>query len=104
MTRSFILVFAILVALVALSCRPVQAQTFTVLYDFGADIGDPKGPEGLIALGRDGNLYSTSSRGSAHENGTAFRFTSTGAFTLLHHFGSEWFNEARFGSRRRHLS
>ena len=39
---------------------PVQAQTFSVLYNFGGKSGDPTSPQypGLVAQGRDGNLYS----------------------------------------------
>jgi hypothetical protein len=46
----------ILAATVAAS----HAQTFSVLYDFGAT-NSPMNPsyEGIIAQGRDGNLYST---------------------------------------------
>jgi hypothetical protein len=38
-----------------------HAQTFSVLYNFGSNSGDPRDPqfEGIVAQGRDGNLYSS---------------------------------------------
>ena len=43
-----------------------HAQTFSVLYDFGTHNGDPANPvaSGLIAQGRDGNLYTTKNTGA----------------------------------------
>jgi hypothetical protein len=42
-----------------------QTQTYSVLYDFGTNTGDPRNPgwPGVFAQGRDGNLYSTSQAG-----------------------------------------
>jgi hypothetical protein len=44
-----------------------SAQTFAVLYNFGSQSNDPSGPAytGVIAQGRDGNLYTTAPSGAA---------------------------------------
>jgi uncharacterized repeat protein (TIGR03803 family) len=60
---------------------------FKVLYTFtnGADGGAPWAPpvEGL-----DGNFYGTTSSGGGHLNGTIYKITPTGTFTVIHTFGS----------------
>jgi len=68
-----------------------QAQTYTVLYNFGGLPGDPTTPSlsGLITQGRDGNLYTTSFLGGSHNAGTAFKITTGGTLTVLHNFG-DW--------------
>ncbi|MBZ5570946.1 MAG: hypothetical protein LAO09_03595 [Acidobacteriia bacterium] len=65
-----------------------HAQTFSVLYDFGTHNGDPANPvaSGLIAQGRDGNLYTTSPFGGTNDLGTVFRITPTGTLLVLHSF------------------
>lgn len=66
-----------------------HAQTVSVLYNFGAKNQDPLDPEspGVVAQGRNGNLYSTTQFGgrSVHY-GTAFTITSGGKLTELHSF------------------
>ena len=47
------------VVILAGIARPAQAQTYTVLYDFGVVDPSQNGPNGQLALGRDGNLYGT---------------------------------------------
>jgi len=65
-----------------------DAQTYTVLYNFGSNNGDPVGPHNsTIVQGRDGNLYSASPFGGASGvYGAAFRITPTGQLTVLHSF------------------
>jgi len=60
-----------------------QAQTYTVLYNFGGVPGDPEwfGYSGVIAQGRDGKLYSTSNGSS-----NAFDMTTGGTLTVLYTF------------------
>jgi uncharacterized repeat protein (TIGR03803 family) len=67
---------------------PVQAQTFSVLYDFGTGTGDPTSPQypGLIAQGRDGNLYSTGTDGGTNGMGAVFRITPAGKLSVLYSF------------------
>jgi|HubBroStandDraft_5_1064220.scaffolds.fasta_scaffold00539_2 uncharacterized repeat protein (TIGR03803 family) len=77
---------AILMLSVGLSSA--QAQMYSVLYNFGTSAGDPLNPgtPGVIAQGRDGNLYSTSSNGGSQGLGSVFRITPTGSLTVLYNF------------------
>jgi uncharacterized repeat protein (TIGR03803 family) len=62
-----------------------DAQTYIALYDFG---GDPEDPGGILAQGPDGDVYGTSNfRGSA-TSAEAFKFTPSGALTVLHSLGT----------------
>jgi len=64
-----------------------SAQTYTVLYNFESHQGDPAGPSGILVQGPDGDLYGTSSfAGSTPVD--AFRFTPSGALTVLHPFSA----------------
>ena len=64
------------------------AQTYTVLYNFGTNIGDPLNPQlsDVIAQGRDGSLYSTTFSGGAHGLGTVFDITPGATLTVLYDF------------------
>jgi uncharacterized repeat protein (TIGR03803 family) len=61
------------------------AQTYSVLYNLGSKTGDPWNPtwSGIIAQGRDGNLYTTAPQDG---DGSVFRITPAGALTILHNF------------------
>lgn len=76
------------VVLFALVTTPTHSQSFSVLYSFGTNPGDPVNPQnpGTIAQGRDGNLYSTAPSGGANGGGAVFRITPTGDLTVLHSF------------------
>jgi uncharacterized repeat protein (TIGR03803 family) len=65
----------------------VQAQTFSVLYNFGSNSGDPSRPaySGIIAQGRDGNLYSTAPAGGTC-CGALFQITPAGKLKNIHNF------------------
>jgi uncharacterized repeat protein (TIGR03803 family) len=67
----------------------MQAQTYTVLYNYGTNPGDPLSPTplGIGAQGRDGLFYSTTALGGANLTGTAFKVTTSGALTKLTDFG-----------------
>lgn len=67
----------------------VQAQTFSVLYNFGSEASDPFQPaySGMVAQGRDGNLYSTAPHGGTC-CGTVFQVTPAGKLTNIHSFSS----------------
>ena len=80
---------AICIVGLAGTCTTVEAQTFSVLYNFGAHSGDPTNPtnSGIIAQGRDGNLYTTVDQaGPPGSSGAAVRITPTGTLTLIHGF------------------
>jgi uncharacterized repeat protein (TIGR03803 family) len=65
----------------------VQAQTFSALYNFGSNNGDPAGPSyaGIVAQGRDGNLYSTAPKDGTC-CGAAFQITPAGKLKVIHDF------------------
>jgi len=65
----------------------LQAQTFSVLYNFGSNTGDPQKPaySGIIAQGRDGNLYSTAPGGGTC-CGAVFQLTPAGNLKNIHNF------------------
>jgi uncharacterized repeat protein (TIGR03803 family) len=78
---------AVLVLAVVVVTVPAQAQSFSVLYNFGTNTGDPANPffSGIIAQGRDGNLYSTAI-GGANGAGAVFKVTPGGTLTVLYSF------------------
>jgi uncharacterized repeat protein (TIGR03803 family) len=68
-------------------------SVLTTLHEFGTVDSDNKNvggalPFAALLLGPDGNFYGTSTNGGAGGNGTIFRMTRTGVFTVLHDFGS----------------
>src|ERR1700751_745890 len=75
-------ILAVIIVFVAASA-PGHAQTYTDLYNLGSNSGDPANPAwlGLLAQGRDGNLYSTSQGGGTSAFGTAFQLTLAGNIT-----------------------
>ena len=83
--RNMLRSVAVLMFAIAISAN---AQTPTVLYDFGTHSGDPINPElSYWTQGRDGNLYSTAPTGGANGDGAAFYYSfGTGLVTLLHSF------------------
>jgi uncharacterized repeat protein (TIGR03803 family) len=87
--------FALVLLGMAISAN---AQTLSVLYNFGANSGDPLFPiyPGLLAQGSDGNLYGTTPLGGTLNDGTVFRVTPAGKLTVLHSFVGQD-GEAPFG-------
>jgi len=82
---------ALLALAVASGAAKAQAQTVTIrsIRDLGTVAGDPINPQwvGLIAQGRDGNMYTTTPKGQASGSvGTAFKITPSGKLTVLHNF------------------
>jgi uncharacterized repeat protein (TIGR03803 family) len=80
---------AVSVLVLAGACFTAEAQTFTVLYNLGSHSGDPTNPQfsGIIAQGRDGNLYSTAVNAGGGEGGV-FKITPGGVFTVVHGFSA----------------
>ena len=63
------------------------AQTYTVLYNFGGKRGDPNDPyQSIIAQGRDGSLYSTTTDHWTGGPGEVFKITPAGILTVMHKF------------------
>ena len=65
--------------------RVTPKGVYTALYTFQ---GSPDGqnPQANLYLASDGNFYGTTARGGADGNGTIFRISPTGVFTLLYTF------------------
>ena len=88
MTSTRISQFSIFVTLVlVIAAGVVHAQTFSVLYNFGSNTDDPSKPaySGIIAQGRDGNLYSTAPGGGTC-CGAVFQITPAGKLKNIHNF------------------
>ena len=62
--------------------------TFTVLYNFGGKSGDLIYPGGVIAQGRDGNLYTATGYGGTSNDGVVFTITPGGIPTVLYNLKS----------------
>jgi len=80
---------ALSVVMLAASYTALHAQTYNVLYNFGNATCDPFEPQvsGIIAQGRDGNLYSTTAVGGCDgSNGAAFKITPKGKLTVVYSF------------------
>ena len=77
----------ILVTLVMASGALSQAQTYTDLFDFdGTGHGCCSTYPGVLAQGRDGNLYGTAISGGANGRGAIYKITPGGTITDLHDF------------------
>jgi uncharacterized repeat protein (TIGR03803 family) len=76
------------VALASSFTTAALAQTFSVVYNFGAKSTDPANPDfpGILAQGRDGNLYGNTPSGTVNGAGGVFKLTPAGALTVLHSF------------------
>jgi uncharacterized repeat protein (TIGR03803 family) len=74
--------------IVAVTIPAARSQTFSALYSFGTNVGDPLTPQypGIIVQGRDGNLYGTTPFGGTNGEGAIFKITSTGTLSVLHSF------------------
>ena len=79
---------AMLVPALAVSTNVAHAQTYSVLHNFGSASGDPSQPlaAGIVAQGRDGNLYSTAVNGGALNSGAVFKITPTGTVNVVYSF------------------
>ncbi len=64
------------------------AQTLTTVYQFcsQSNCTDGAAPEGTLVQGHDGNFYGTTSDVGFSGQGTVYKLTSSGTFTVLHSF------------------
>ena len=78
----FVMALAIAVA------TPLCAQTYSDLYNFGANANDPVSPQssGIITQGRDGQLYSTTPFGGVFGQGAAFKVSTSGSLSKIYDF------------------
>ena len=87
--RQFLLSAAITVAFALALAMTLQAQTVSVVYNFGSQTGDPFQPfySGIIAQGRDGNLYSGAT-GGLNNAGALFKLTPSGTLAVIYAFAN----------------
>ena len=71
-------------ALMLAATTVATAQTYTVLYNFDGTHGSE--PTGILAQGRDGNLYGTTFSGGTDGTGVVFRITPSGRPKVLYYF------------------
>ena len=85
-----VLTIAVVMLSAVIASVSLQAQTYTVLYNFspGTISGDPSNPTGQIAQGRDGNLWSTTFTGGSFSDGTAFDVTPAGTMSKIFNFNA----------------
>jgi len=81
--------------LIAAATTAATAQTYTDLHNFHEH--DGAYPQGILAQGRDGNLYGTAVEGGAYKGGTAFRITPSGTVSVLHSFDFDFDDEFPYG-------
>jgi uncharacterized repeat protein (TIGR03803 family) len=74
-------------ALSAMTAIALPAQNFTTLFSF--DKTDGGKPGAALVQGADGDFYGTTYVGGAHNHGTVFKITSSGALTTLYNFCSQ---------------
>lgn len=81
-------------ALMSLACLTISvtasAQTEGILYDFCtlSACSDGQYPEVQLVEDSQGNFYGTTYQGGAHNGGTVFQLSPSGAFTVLYSFGA----------------
>jgi uncharacterized repeat protein (TIGR03803 family) len=90
MSKLWIALVALMVATGAQADACHAKSSFNTIYDFGDHTGDPLSPTavGVIAQGRDGNLWSTTLSGGTNNMGTAFKLTPGGKLTVVYNFTS----------------
>jgi uncharacterized repeat protein (TIGR03803 family) len=78
-------VLAFVLGLAAFATPRTQAQTFSVIYNFG-DGGDGAWPVAGLVMDASGNLYGTASIGGSAQLGVVFKMTQSGQETVLYNF------------------
>ena len=66
--------------------KATTAGKITVLHAFKGYPTDGYRPIGILVQGTDGNFYGTTYQGGAHNQGTVFKITPAGVYTLLYSF------------------
>lgn len=86
-TKRLLLLIVLFLILSGLVMSSAYAQTVSVVYNFGSQVGDPIQPfySGIIAQGQDGNLYSSTFGGSLNY-GALYEVTPQGVLTESYAF------------------
>jgi uncharacterized repeat protein (TIGR03803 family) len=80
------LVLAVSLAFAALGVSSASAQTYSDIHDFAAATLSSPLYTGILAQGRDGNLYGTAPSGGTLGFGGVFKITPTGAYSVIYNF------------------
>jgi uncharacterized repeat protein (TIGR03803 family) len=72
-------------SLAAIGISAADAQTYSDIYDFNNSLVGVANP-GILAQGRDGNLYGTTTGGGTGGVGGVFKITPTGTFSVIYNF------------------
>jgi uncharacterized repeat protein (TIGR03803 family) len=81
-----LLALAITLAFAAPGVSGAQAQTYSDIHDFAALTLDSPLYSGILAQGRDGNLYGTTPSGGTLGFGGVFKITPTGTYSVIYNF------------------
>jgi uncharacterized repeat protein (TIGR03803 family) len=96
------LILTTLPLLLAAVATVATAQTYADLYNFDVTHGSDPGLPAIVAQGRDGNLYGTTSQGGANGKGVVFSMTPNGTLKVLYSFdevnGSNPYNGLTLGT------
>jgi uncharacterized repeat protein (TIGR03803 family) len=66
--------------------KMTSAGKVTVLHNFIGYPTDGAYPKGILVQGNDGNFYGTTYQGGSNNEGSVFKITPAGGFTLIHSF------------------
>lgn len=81
-----VLAVVLTLTLAALGISDARAQVYTDLHDFNtATLASPQ-YSGMLAQGRDGNLYGTAPAGGTHGFGGVFKVTPAGTYSDIYNF------------------
>src|SRR5580704_7161912 len=72
---------------------PSQAQTYTVIHQFGGFPNDGRMPTAPLIEDAQGNLYGTAYAGGLYGGGVVFKLDANGNETILHNFLTGGFSE-----------
>jgi uncharacterized repeat protein (TIGR03803 family) len=81
-----LLALALTLALAALGVSGAGAQTYSDIHDFAALTLDSPLYSGILAQGRDGNLYGATPSGGTLGFGGVFKITPTGTYSVIYNF------------------
>jgi uncharacterized repeat protein (TIGR03803 family) len=79
------------ITVVLMTVSVARAQTLTTLYSFCAQPActDGTSPQSKLVQDANGNLYGTTLFGGAANDGTVYKISTTGQYTILHSFCTE---------------
>src|SRR5437660_1280788 len=78
--------FVLTLVLSALGVSGAHAQTYSNIHDFNTTTLTSPQNAGILAQGRDGNLYGTTPTGGTHGFGGVFKITPAGSFHVIYNF------------------